>query len=38
MKRYPSRKLFILHVKGLGGGGIQPKMTKIGTFENEAQI
>jgi len=38
MKRDPLKKLFFLHFKGLGGGGIQPKMTKIGTFENEAQI
>jgi hypothetical protein len=37
MKGYPSRKLFIIHVRGKEIS-IQQKMTKIGTFENKVQI
>jgi hypothetical protein len=37
MKGCSTRKLFIIHVKG-GKITIQQKMTKIGTFENKAQI
>ncbi len=37
MKGCPSRKLFIIHVRG--GKNINPtKMTKIGTFKNKAQM
>jgi hypothetical protein len=36
MKGCPFRKRFIIHVKGKKS--IQQKMTKIGTFENKAQI
>jgi hypothetical protein len=36
MNGYPSKKLFIIHVKGKIS--IQKKMIKIGTFENKAQI
>jgi len=36
MKGYPSRKLFIIHLKGKKMS-FQQKMTKIGTFENKAQ-
>jgi hypothetical protein len=45
MKGYPFRKLFIVHgVKNINPTYIinpylyHPKMTKIGTFENKAQI
>jgi hypothetical protein len=34
MKGYPSRKLFIIHLEI----SIEQKMTKIGTFENKAQM
>jgi hypothetical protein len=37
MKGCPFRKLFIIHVKEKKIP-IQQKMTKIGTFENKAQI
>jgi hypothetical protein len=37
MKGFPFKKLFIIHVKGKNIS-IQQKMTKIGTFENMAQI
>jgi hypothetical protein len=37
MKGFPSKKLFIIHVSGKKIL-IQQKRTKIGTFENKAQI
>jgi hypothetical protein len=37
MKGYTILKLFTIHVKGKNIS-IQQKMTKIGTFENMAQI
>ncbi len=37
MKNCPSRKLFIIYVKGKNNIN-QTKITKIGTFENKAQF
>ncbi len=37
MKGCPSRKLFTIHVRG-AKISVKQKMTKIGTFENKAQI
>jgi len=37
MKGWPFKFFFIIHVKG-EKKSIQQKMTKIGTFENMAQI
>jgi hypothetical protein len=37
MKGYPFKKLFTIYVRGKKLS-IQQKMTKIGTFENMAQI
>jgi hypothetical protein len=37
MKGWPFKKLFNIHVRGKEIS-IQQKMTKIGTFENMAQI
>jgi hypothetical protein len=37
MKGCPSKKLFIIHVRGKKIS-MQQKMTKIGTFENKVQI
>jgi len=37
MKGFSFKKLFIIHVKGKKIS-IQQKLTKIGTFENMAQI
>ncbi len=36
MKGCPSKTLFVIHVRGKKS--TQQKMTKVGTFENKAQI